>query len=130
MKLLELGDSTIKFEVSCSKGTYIRTLCEDIAEKLGTVGTMEELERIRVDKFSIEDSINLENVDENCIIPIEQIFSNMPKINFSESDLVRFLNGIGFTSELKNALVYCDNKFIGIATNRNGKLIRDIVIEM
>ena len=46
-------DKTIVFEVECSKGTYIRSLCEDIAEKLGTIGYMKELRRTRVGEFSI-----------------------------------------------------------------------------
>ena len=44
-------DKTIVFEVECSKGTYIRSLCEDIAEKLGTIGYMKELRRTRVGEF-------------------------------------------------------------------------------
>ena len=46
----------IEFEVNCSKGTYIRVLCEDIADKLETVGYMKELTRIKVDKFKLEDA--------------------------------------------------------------------------
>ena len=45
------SDNVFVFEVECSKGTYIRSLCEDIAEKLGTVGYMKELERVVVRRF-------------------------------------------------------------------------------
>ena len=69
IELLEYQNNKIKFEVECSKGTYIRTLCEDISQKLGTVGYMEELQRTKVNTFKIEDSIllddiTLENADE------------------------------------------------------------------
>lgn len=48
ISFLQYIDNKIKFKVSCSKGTYIRSLCEDIAQKLNTVGTMENLERTQV----------------------------------------------------------------------------------
>ena len=52
----------IEFKVSCSKGTYIRSLCTDIAKKLGTIGYMSELKRLKVGNFKIEDTII---IDEN-----------------------------------------------------------------
>ena len=63
MKLKEYNNTEIIFEVECSKGTYIRTLCEDIAKKLGTIGYMKELKRTKVNEFSIENSISLEELD-------------------------------------------------------------------
>ena len=56
---INYDENEIDFEVSCSKGTYIRTLCEDIAKKLETCGYMKELKRIRVNNFKIENSISL-----------------------------------------------------------------------
>ena len=53
----------INFKVSCSKGTYIRTLCEDIAQKLNTVGYMKELIRTQVGEFNIEDSITIDEFE-------------------------------------------------------------------
>ena len=50
-------------EVTCSKGTYIRTLCHDLGEKLGCGGCMERLERTRVGSFSREESITLSQVE-------------------------------------------------------------------
>lgn len=48
IELLKIEQNTIKIKIACSKGTYIRSLCEDISEKLNTVGTMSELQRIKV----------------------------------------------------------------------------------
>ena len=56
IELLEYKEKEIKYRVACSKGTYIRVLCEDIAEKLGTVGYMSSLRRTRIGNFRIEDS--------------------------------------------------------------------------
>ena len=55
LKNINLEEKEIEFEVNCSKGTYIRVLCEDIANKLDTVGYMSNLERIKVDDFDIRD---------------------------------------------------------------------------
>ena len=53
----------IVYKVWCSKGTYIRTLCEDIAESLGTVGFMKDLDRIRVGDFSIENAVSISQLN-------------------------------------------------------------------
>jgi len=54
----------IEFRIHCSKGTYIRTVCENVAEKLETVGYMKELKRTQVGEFKIEDSISIEELEE------------------------------------------------------------------
>lgn len=82
IKLLELNnkEAEITFEISCSKGTYIRTVCEEIAERLNTVGYMKDLRRIRVGEFDINQAINIEDIKNNTslleekIIPIENFF--------------------------------------------------------
>ena len=81
----------ISFVVSCSKGTYIRSLCEDIAGKLNTVGYMKNLKRLQVGKFNIKDAvyiddIDLKNVNEH-LITLEEILRETPCINLSEKKL-------------------------------------------
>ena len=90
----------LEFEVSCSKGTYIRVLCEDIAKNLGTVGFMLELERVKVDKFEIRDSLTVEDLEKNkdniekFLIKMEKIFEDLPKIKLPENRKNLFLNGV------------------------------------
>lgn len=128
------NEDEITFEVECSKGTYIRTLCEDIAEKLGTVGYMKELQRTKVDNFKIEESIKIEELDnidiKNKIVPIEKIFEKVSKIDLNARKLELFLNGVMLTYNLKDGVyrIYNDGKFIGIGTLQNKLLKRDIVI--
>jgi tRNA pseudouridine55 synthase len=55
-------DDEIHFRVQCSSGTYIRSLCEDIAEKLGTVGTMSKLTRTRIEAFELKDAYTIEQI--------------------------------------------------------------------
>lgn len=76
----------ITYKVQCSKGTYIRTLSEDIAEKLGTVGYMSYLRRTRVGDFKLEDAGKL--------IDMENIINNIPKYEVEEKDLSKLINGV------------------------------------
>lgn len=62
--ILNVSIPRVRMSVTCSKGTYIRTLCHDIGEKLGCGGCMEELRRTRVGRFRIEDSLTLEEIEE------------------------------------------------------------------
>lgn len=134
IELLEYKNSKIKFEVECSKGTYIRTLCEDIAEKIETVGYMEELQRTKVNNFQIENSILLDNITienaEQNIIKIEEVFKDKNTIELDSKKLELFLNGVKLTYNLPQEIyrIYNNNQFIGIGVIENKLLKRDIVI--
>ena len=130
LDLIQFIENEITFEVECSKGTYIRTLCEDIADKLGTVGFMKELERKKVNIFTIENAINLEDVSEKEIISIEKVFEDREKIFLNERKLELFLNGVKIQSNFKDALysIYSENNFIGLGIVKDGNLKRDVII--
>lgn len=78
----------VTFTVSCSKGTYIRTLCYDIGRRLGCGGCMEHLTRTRVGRFGIEESLRLAELERlrdedrlaEVIIPVDQMFLQLPAI--------------------------------------------------
>ena len=141
LKLLDLNmeENVIKFEIYCSKGTYIRTVCESIAEKLGTVGYMQELERTMVGDFKIEDSVTIEELKENYndeifieknLITIEKFFMDKPEIQLNERKLELVLNGVCISNEMRDGIVriYNNRKFIGIGINSDNKLKRKIII--
>lgn len=145
IKLNSIKETEIEFLVDCSKGTYIRSLCEDIAKKIGTVGFMKELIRTKVDKFCIEDSYTLEEVEKNKenvkMISIEELFENNKKIVLDGEKLTLFLNGgrinIGkidvggdeSRAPFNIATIYnLQNQFIGTGTVNNNILKRDIII--
>lgn len=137
LKQIKKEENIIIFDVYCSKGTYIRTLCEDIAKKLNTIGYMQNLLRIQVGEFNIKDSItlrmedktDLENIEKN-IITIEKIFSKYPKVNIEQSKIKHFLNGVKITQNLEDGIyrIYTNNKFIGTGTIKEKLLKRDIII--
>ena len=136
IKLLKIDKASfeIQFEVSCSKGTYIRSLCEDIAERIGTVGYMKGLQRTRVGTFTIEQSVlvedlNKENVEKH-IITIEKLFENLENIELNERKLQLFLNGVKLSVDLKDGIykIYSNEQFIGIGVVKDKLLKRDIVL--
>lgn len=138
MKLVEYNKTNkeIIFKISCSKGTYIRTVCENVSEKLNTVGYMKELERLKVGEFSIENSVGIEQIKSDPslikqnIITIEEFFNNKKNINLTEKELNIFLNGGKLTKILENDIynIYVKEKYIGIGRIENNNLKRDIVI--
>jgi tRNA pseudouridine55 synthase len=137
--LLEINktEKQVKFEVYCGKGTYIRSLCEDIATRLQTVGYMKTLQRTEVGSFKLEDSITIEQIQENPkvvndkFLSIESLFIDKDIINLSEKKLTLFLNGVKLTQEKSDDVyrVYSDKKFIGIGIVKDKLLKRDIIIE-
>ena len=132
----------IQFETSCSKGTYIRSLCETIAEKLNTIGYMKELERMQVGNFKLEDTITIEELQkyydqnkldelqEKSIITIEKFFSNNLAIELNDKKLELFLNGVKLTENYPDGIykIYNNEKFIGTGIIQDNLLKRDIIL--
>ena len=125
----------IRYKVHCSKGTYIRTLCEDIAKELGTVGFMKDLQRVRVGDFSIDNSLKISEIDSNeklekNFISIEKFFYNKESIELDDIDLKKFLNGVKIHLSKPNNVyrIYFQDRFVGIGEVVNNTLKRDIVI--
>lgn len=93
IEILELSLPVVKLRVACSKGTYIRTLCADIGEKLGCGGTMKSLERTRVGRFSLEDAITLQELErlrdeerlKEAVHPVESCFEEYPALHVRET---------------------------------------------
>lgn len=133
MKLMKINakEKQVLFEVSCSKGTYIRVLCEDIAEKLGMCGYMKNLQRIAVDQFLLENAVKLENLSEEDIISVEDLYKNNPEIELNERKLELFLNGVMLTHHVADGIyrVYSENHFIGLGMVKNELLKRDVVVK-
>ena len=126
-------EKKIKFEVFCGKGTYIRSLCEDIATKFGTVGYMKSLKRTKVGGFKIEDSITIEELNniDSQMITLEKIFEKLPSIKLDNKKLKLFLNGVMLIYNLNEGVykIYNEkNKFIGTGTIKDKLLKRDIIL--
>lgn len=137
LKKVNKEKKEIIFEVHCSKGTYIRVLCEDIAKKIGTIGYMKELERTEVTPFTIKQALTLQQIEQQkenikkYLISIEKIFEQKRKIQLDEKKQILFLNGTQLTFPLDNDIyrIYSKEKFIGIGKIENHLLKRDIILE-
>ena len=86
-----IEENVYSLDVYCSKGTYIRTLCNDIGDKLGCGGTMKELCRTKASVFTLEDAVTLEELEamseearDALIIPVERIFAHLTKVRLSD----------------------------------------------
>ena len=155
---IDKEEKKIMFRVSCSKGTYIRTLCESIAEKLGTIGTMSSLNREKVGDFEISKAIELSEIKENfntafdqtkedfndkkikrikekyekeILISIEKFFQDKDEILLSPRSFIAFINGVKLMADNEDGIyrIYnSNNEFVGSGIVKNGILKRDIVI--
>lgn len=133
IQILEIDLPKVRMEVSCSKGTYIRTLCHDIGEKLGCGGCMESLIRTRVSTFRIEDAKTLDEVETlkqegklaELLVPIDAMFPSYPKIavkddwkafakNGNPLDLKMLKEACGQDEETQVRLYDESGKFIAI----------------
>ena len=130
ISLVNFEKGSITFKVKCSKGTYIRVLCEDIARKLGTVGLMKELCRTRVNEFNIEQSTDLKELKATDLINIEEIFIKKPKIELNNKQAQLFLNGVKLNTANPDEIyrIYKIEQFLGIGVIKNNLLKRDIII--
>lgn len=125
------GDTVaVKFDVDCSKGTYIRTLCHDIGQRLGCGAHMSFLVRTRVGPFSLTDGITLEEISKSAeegtlqsvVKPVDILFNDLNDIVLDDRSLSRFLNGAAvllqnnaLPEKKPNVRVYSDRgTFIGL----------------
>lgn len=137
---VDIENKEITFQVKCSKGTYIRTLCEEIAEKLNTVGYMKELKRLQVGEFYLEDAIKIKELEENLnhkefmdkhFITIENYFSKYPELKLEDKKINLLLNGVQLTCKQKDGIYRIYNQshqFIGLAVLKEELLKREIMI--
>ena len=106
-ELTNLGfDGTrLSLRVKCSKGTYIRTLCQDIGEALGCGGCMEALRRVRAGEYGIEDAVPLEKLlesetPEQYLRSLDTMFAHCPAVTLTANQEKRCRNGNPFSSPL------------------------------
>lgn len=104
IEILSVSLPEITFRVACSKGTYIRTLCHDIGQKLGCGGTMKSLKRTRVGIFTIDGTLKLSQLEELAaqgrleekVIPVEAMFTELPALTVKDAFARLIENGNAF----------------------------------
>lgn len=101
IEILKMEFPFVRIRVLCSKGTYIRTLCHDIGQKLGCGAVMTSLERTRSGQFTKENAYTLEQIEkirdegslDSIIIPVDSVFSELPRLIVTGEIQNKILNG-------------------------------------
>lgn len=97
-----LDEQKMEFEVQCSSGTYVRSICRDAALKSGNLGVMSSLKRIKAGGFTIEQAEPLDK-KEHTLIPLEKAFDNWEKVEYEP--IADILNGKRIQCNAKNNLI-------------------------
>ena len=105
LTLVEQGENTLRLRVRCSKGTYIRTLCKDIGEKLGCGGCMESLRRVAAGEYTIGEAVPLQTLldtekPEKYLRDVDSMFRNYPAVTLTANQETRCRNGNAFSVSL------------------------------
>lgn len=123
IQIKEISLPRVRMEVSCSKGTYIRTLCHDIGAKLGCGACMEELIRTKVSRFELKDSVTLAQVQElkdcgrlaDVLVPIDEMFSDYDSVTLKDEFASLVYNGNVFLPKhLKTRVELADDKRVRV----------------
>ena len=137
--LISINDDYLEVIIECSKGTYIRTLAEDIAKKLGTVGHIDQLRRLNIkcfhdqSMFSFNQIMKAKSINQ-FLLPIDIPLKHLAKKDFSESESSMFINGLSIqTNQRSNnesdyIRIYNDESvFLGLGLYSNGCIKPKIV---
>ena len=122
LDLLAHSHDMLLIDCDCSKGTYIRSLCQDIGEALGVPATMAFLLRRRVGDFTAEAALTLEELaeaGEQALLPADKYLSSMQRFDLNPKREKAFCNGLSstvrnFTAQTESLRVYADGHFIGV----------------
>lgn len=118
--LKQTGEDEWLFRIDCSSGTYIRSLCRDLAEKCGSLAIMTAIKRTRCGDYFIEDAVNTDDLKESDIIPLDKALSALPRIDADDKYYKNISNGLPIKmDELPSTpfVLYCKNELFGIATD-------------
>lgn len=133
------SENQVVFEVECSKGTYIRSLCEDIAGALGTIGYMKELDRLAVGDFKIKDSVDIQELEQHKddeewiqshVITLEKLLVDLEELSIDDRKIDKYFNGVNISVDVPDGIyrIYNKGTFIGSGVVKNSFLKRDIVL--
>lgn len=133
---VDLKKREVIFDVYCTKGTYVRSLVNDIGKKLGCGATMIDLTRLRNGNFYIEDSIplydflklNFEEMQKQ-IVSIDEYYDDLKKIIMEKEEYTKFINGVKLPYDEQDKLVkvYYDNKYRGLGQIKDNILKRYLI---
>lgn len=145
LEILKINGPVIDFSVTCSKGTYIRTLCKDIGDFLGVGGHMSALVRTATGKFNLDDAIHIEDAKamgvalKEHLLPVEKALTIEPTIKISKKAFELIQNGVkidlyhyynGALNKDDYVMVYHEDLFVALSQFNGEKLIVSKLFEI
>lgn len=138
LELLYYAWPVLRLKARVSSGTYIRSLILDIARRAGSIGYVNQLRRVSIGRFTVNEALTLDKVismeiDElkRYILPMEELLYTLPSIELNKKQSIGFMRGRDLKILAKDGrykVLHC-NRFIGIADIANGKIISRKVFE-
>jgi tRNA pseudouridine55 synthase len=134
LKLERLEKDELEFSVLCSKGTYVRTLAEDISEVLGCGGHLIALRRTGIGEFSLDHAYTLAQLEamaemqrDACLMPLDSLVQDLPRLELDETQANRMAQGqkLGLTDDFPpgKRRLYAAGRFIGVGELEAGRLV-------
>ncbi len=122
IKLLKkIEKNTFEFEIDCSSGTFIRSICRDMAQELSTCGVMQHIIRTRCGKFQLKDAATLKDVEQGNYTLIDpDILFDQPRFDLEEQQFERVQNGGNIQIPEGQFKIYFKNQFLGLGQCENG----------
>ena len=123
--ITEIAHNAFLFEIKCSSGTYIRSIARDIAKKLDTFAYMGAIIRTASGSFNIEDSIILDDINEQRIVPIKNILKDRQNVFVSDEFYDKISNGCEIDVDhidAENVVVFCRDELFGIGNIKSNIL--------
>ncbi len=115
--LRKTGENEYMFRIDCSAGTYIRSLCRDLAAGLGSLAVMTSIKRTRCGAFFAENSIKIEDITPDIVIPLNVALSDMPRYDAPDAAYKKIVNGVPYEADDApdgEFTLYCRGELIGI----------------
>lgn len=122
IKILDYKNGFLTLDIHCSGGTYVRSICRDLAESLGTCGYMASIIRLQNKSFAIENAVTLDELErdvEGCVMTLDKLFEDIPKTDIAEEQAKKLLNGVKIPKRGINGdyIARIDGKIFGICTD-------------
>ncbi len=112
----QINPNCFKFEIKCGSGTYIRSLCRDLAEKVDSLATMTSLCRVQTGVFLLENAISIDDINEKELLPIDIVLQNIEKFDISKQDYQDLMNGkrVTFEKNIGMYRLFFEDNLVGI----------------
>jgi tRNA pseudouridine55 synthase len=119
--------ATASLRVVCGGGTYVRTLCADLASAVGLPGHMAVLRRTRVGAFRIEQAVSIADVKPDLVLPVEAVLGHLPQCTVDPDSVARLRHGMDVDApegwaDCETAVLLADGRLIALAACKGGKL--------